>query len=169
MITPSPKPLPKQAKQNRSIKHRADSLEAECDQYWQQCVKLKALFRSEQSGIQAILINGNVDAIVGHHIYRKPNYHLRYSLDNGFCLLESEHDELHFEATGKEFEIRSIKLVGQERWNRLKLLKNDTSKVFLVQVREDLLKKRQELIERAMTMADTQLLKVFLKQIGVAQ
>jgi len=169
MITPSPKPAPRVRKSKKSIAHRSDSLEKEVDEIWSQCIKLRALFKSELSGVSGVIQNDRVEFLNSHHIAKKPNYHLRYSLDNGFCLLESEHEEFHFEATGKEFERRSIKLVGQERWDRLSLLKNDTLKPVLVYIKEDLLKKRQELIERAMKMADSNLLKVFLKQIGVAQ
>jgi hypothetical protein len=44
-----------------------------------------------------------IGGIQAHHIIKKPNYWLRYSLDNGICLPVYEHEDIHFEKSPKQF------------------------------------------------------------------
>lgn len=58
------------------------------DKLWMKAVKAMAGMRSE--------ISGGVDRLSGHHLLRKPNDWLRYSLRNGICLTMGEHADLHW-------------------------------------------------------------------------
>jgi hypothetical protein len=63
----------------------------ELDKLWQDCVKARAGWKSEISGLGKD--QGYV--IQGHHIFHKPNYRLRWSLEFGICLTKNEHMSYH--------------------------------------------------------------------------
>ncbi|MEA2036106.1 MAG: hypothetical protein U9O94_01255 [Nanoarchaeota archaeon] len=90
-----------------------------CDALWNKIIKLRAKKRSELSGLEGM--------IAAHHICGKSTYALRYSLDNGICLLNrSEHiygihsnDPMVVE----RFTARIKALRGQDIYERLEPLK----------------------------------------------
>ena len=105
----------------------AKSLKKQCDDLWYECVKLKAGYKSEISYKEGRQIGGEY-ILNAHHIARKPNYRLRYELDNGICLTSGEH---HFGIHGKDEEkyrdlIKQAK--GQDVYERMSLLRNAKSK-----------------------------------------
>lgn len=51
---------------------------------WSECVKARAGYKSEYSG-------KDQGPICSHHIFGKPNYSLRFDLDNGICITNGEH------------------------------------------------------------------------------
>lgn len=162
----APKPAPREKKKPKRLAVRRDSLEKECDELWSDCIKLRAGFKSELSNQPAWNFNGEkVGGIVGHHIIKKPNLWLRYSLDNGICVTDYEHDEIHFEKSPKQFMDEAEQLAGPERFYRLLQLKHDTTKPSLVAVKEDLIFTRNVLIEKLKESGDTYLLNVFLKTL----
>ena len=65
-------------------------LKKQCDKLWTECVKARAGYKSEVSGKEGKQIGGE-HVLHAHHIARKPNYRLRYELDNGICLTAWEH------------------------------------------------------------------------------
>ena len=68
------------------------------DLIWGKCIKARAEYISEISSDWGREIGGG-HILEAHHIANKPNYHLRYSLDNGICLTYKEH---RFEAHADE-------------------------------------------------------------------
>lgn len=164
----APKPPKREKKKKRSLKVRRDGLEKECDQLWTDCVYLNAGFKSEISGNVAWNDNGErIGGINAHHIIKKPNLWLRYSLDNGMCLMEFEHTDIHFEKTPKQFMDEAERIAGPERFLKLLHLKHDTTKPVMIAVREDLLFTRSVLIDKLKQSRDTYLLNVFLKQRNI--
>jgi hypothetical protein len=63
----------------------------ELDKLWQDCIKTRAGWKSEVSGLGKD--RGYV--IQGHHIFHKQNLRLRYSLEFGICLTKNEHMQYH--------------------------------------------------------------------------
>jgi len=115
------------------------------DLLWASVIKARAGNVSELSG------GGEHDLqqLESHHIANKPNYHLRYSLDNGICITYHEHRyEAHAdEAWGRSrlqaikgrtkkqnFKLKVIKLRGRNIYERLQAQGRLRTKVDLDEV-----------------------------------
>ncbi len=102
------------------------SFRKQLDGLWAEAVKLRAGYKSEISGTPGRQIGG--DAILdAHHIAKKPNYTLRYNLDNGICVTRGEHRSIH----GPDEEVwrRKIKHIrGENIYDELALLRYNTMK-----------------------------------------
>lgn len=146
-MIPSPKPGPRKKAQKKQLKSRRDSLEKECDEIWRDIIYMKAGFKSQLSGTMAVLENGRITGLNAHHIAKKPNYWLRYSLLNGFCCTPDEHSTFHFEKTPSQYEDGMKRLVGEICWFNLMEMKHDTAKAYLTAIKEDLLFQRRLFIQ----------------------
>ncbi len=97
------------------------------DQLWAECIKARAEYLSEISGKPGRQVAGE-HILNAHHIYGKPNYRLRFELDNGICITNGEHN---FDAHGTrsrqdEFEKKVKELRGQDIYKKLSALKHQT-------------------------------------------
>ena len=103
-------------------------LERECSALWAKAVKLRAGNRSEMSG--------KAEGLHAHHIAGKPNYRLRFELENGICLTAGEHFYVAHN-TGRYEQFRSfVRLLrGHDIFERLERLRYDQCKSDLVMVR----------------------------------
>jgi len=93
-------------------KYKPKSLKKQCDDLWIECIKARAGYKSEISGKKGRQIGG--EHILGsHHIFGKPNYRLRYDLDNGICLTNGGEHKFGVHNQGRkeafEKEIRKVK------------------------------------------------------------
>lgn len=71
----------------RKIK-KPKSLKKICDDLWSYAVKLRAGNKSE--------LSGQTENLQSHHLIQKTaGYRLRYELENGICLTQSEHFSWH--------------------------------------------------------------------------
>jgi hypothetical protein len=75
--------VPRKSVPKKIKKPTHKQLKAYLDQLWSLCVKVRAGFRSE--------LSGKTEALQSHHLLAKPNYVLRYSLDNGISVTSGEH------------------------------------------------------------------------------
>ena len=113
------------------------SLAKECEVLWKKCIKARCDGRSELSGMPTKVIHP-------HHIMHKPNYRLRFELDNGIALTAGEH---HFGAHGpnaEEFRDRLIERIGQDKYDWLKSLRHGAQKTDLYLVKLHLEEKLKE-------------------------
>ena len=118
---------------------------AECDKLWSEAVKLRAGYRSEYSGTRGTQIGGD-KVLNAHHILTKPNFTLRYSLENGICLTAGEH---HFIAHGNYKQAKKFRdFIGEERLQRLEDLLHVTVKADYKAKKEELYKFIKELKEK---------------------
>jgi len=102
--------------------HKA--LKKDCNELWAMIIKLRAGNKSELSG-QTGLLNA-------HHILGKPNYRLRYDLENGISLTHYEHFRIAHSAAKQEMFRKEIKrLRGQDIYERLEFLRRSNSKTDL--------------------------------------
>lgn len=83
---------------------------------WAKIIKHRAGWKSELSGSGGIMN--------AHHIARKPNYYLRFSLDNGICITQGEHKFGVHGERAEEYRAMIIQKIGQERWDRLHALRS---------------------------------------------
>ena len=104
------------------------------DDLWNLIIKTKAGFRSELSGREGKVIGGST-ILTAHHICGKPNYRLRYEIDNGICL---DNDGEHMFGVhnfnpeiAREHQDKIIAYIGEERYERLKTLKHRQKKADL--------------------------------------
>lgn len=103
---------------------KGKSLKKECDEIWSKIVKLKAGMKSE--------ISGKTESLHSHHIVGKPNYRLRYEIENGICLTAGEHFfGIHHTGRQKEYESKIKRVKGKDIYDRLEKLKGDNSKTNL--------------------------------------
>lgn len=107
------------AKHIRKIKSQP-GIKKQCDDLWIEIIKAKAGYKSEISG------RGRKEGIqiTSHHIAGKPNFYLRYLLENGICL--ENHEEHIFGVHNKFDPVKSnemtkkiIKKIGEERYEQL--------------------------------------------------
>jgi len=120
----------------------------ECDSLWSEIILRKAGFRSEISGLPGRQIdkdNGHI--LQAHHIARKPNYRLRYELENGIALTIGEHKRgIH--GTDEELYRERIKKVkGKDIYERMSLLRNSSSpslELIKIYLDDELLKMSEE-------------------------
>lgn len=91
-------------------------LEAECNKLWATAIKLRAGNKSEMSG--------KTEGLHAHHIAGKPNYRLRFELENGICLTSGEHFYIAHN-TGRQEKFKSFVRIlrGHDIYERLEALK----------------------------------------------
>jgi hypothetical protein len=115
-----------------ALKPNGKKLKKECDELWSLIIKEKVGYKSELSGTPGEISgkSGNLIGLSSHHIVHKPNYNLRYDLDNGIVLTAfKEHTNgVHSNdpVISREYSDKIINYIGQERWQRL-ILKRSTS------------------------------------------
>lgn len=68
----------------------AKNLTKKCDKIWKDIILKQAGYRSEVSGLLGRQKGGD-QILQAHHIVKKPNYCLRYMIENGICLTMGEH------------------------------------------------------------------------------
>lgn len=86
----------------------------ELHKLWADCVKARAGWRSEYSGKQG--------ALHAHHVHGKPNYRLRFELDNGVAITSGEHKFIaHLQGRAENFKqwAMRIRKFGNEKANLL--------------------------------------------------
>lgn len=112
-------------------------LEQDCNKLWACAVKLRAGNKSEMSG--------KTEGLHAHHIAGKPNYRLRFELENGICLTAGEHWYIAHN-TGRQEKFRSFVRIlrGYEIYERLEALKWDQNKTDLQMVKVYLQNKIKE-------------------------
>ena len=83
-----------------------------CTKLWADCVKAKAGWKSE--------LSGKSEGLHAHHLIGKPNYRLRFHIENGICLTAGEHFFVAHN-TGREadFKKRVRLLRGHDIFERL--------------------------------------------------
>ena len=106
------------------------TLKNKCEDVWKQIIKERAGFKSELSGAKGKVIGG--DAILhAHHIARKPNYRLRFELDNGICLTAWEHRYGIHGDHEEEYREKIKKVKGDDIYERMLMLKRINGKTDL--------------------------------------
>jgi hypothetical protein len=77
----------------------------ELHKLWADCVKARAGYKSEYSG--------KLGCLHAHHIHGKPNFRLRFELDNGVSLTSGEHKFIaHHTGRAYKFKQWAMKLRG---------------------------------------------------------
>ena len=122
------------SKPKRAIMSPKRALIGDLNRLWAEAVKARAGYKSEFSGRKAKGRN----YLNAHHILGKSTQGLRWSLDNGYCLLASEHVwGIHMASKESEYRDKIKEQRGSDIYERLKMLK---------QVKKiDLAVKKQEL------------------------
>jgi len=104
------------------------------DDLWNLIIKTKAGFKSELSGREGKVIGGNT-ILTAHHINGKPNFRLRYEINNGICIdNDGEHIfgvHNHNPEISGEYQDKIIDYIGKERYEFLKTLKHRQKKADL--------------------------------------
>ena len=107
---------------------RLKDLKKDCDKLWAEIIKKRAGYKSELSGKPGKQAGGD-NVLNAHHIFGKPNFRLRYELDNGICVTNGEHNfGIHNAGNAEEYREKIIRKIGIERWSRLAELKRDNGK-----------------------------------------
>jgi hypothetical protein len=108
------------------IQSKHKLLKAKCDKLWSEIVKIRAGYKSE--------LSGETESLQSHHVAKKPNYFLRYCLENGICLTKGEH--FYLAHGNKEEEFREIvkKLRGKDIYDKLRLMINNTCELKLIKI-----------------------------------
>ena len=114
---------------------KKESLKKQCDNLWIECVKARANYSSELSGVPGKKIGGSA-IITSHHIVGKSNYRLRYELENGICLENGKEHifGVHHKfnpSVSKEYQDKIIKKITQKKYDWLLTLRGDKSKIDL--------------------------------------
>jgi hypothetical protein len=109
-----------------------------CEDIWKACIKVRCKGFSELS-------DKPIPCIHPHHIMHKPNYRLRFELENGIALSPYEHKFMAHGLRQEEFRELLIKKIGQEKFDWLKSLRNDCQKTDIKAVEIYLRNKLEEL------------------------
>ena len=118
------------------------SLKKQCDMLWAKCVKAKAGYMSEFSK--------KTERLHAHHIIGKPNYRLRYEIENGVCLTSGEHIfGVHHAGRAERYRAMIQALRGDDIFERLSILRNELCKTKLQDVKPYLEAKLKEYEELA--------------------
>lgn len=116
------------------------NLKKDCDGLWAKIVKLKAGNKSEYSG--------KTDSLNAHHVFGKPNFRLRYELDNGVCLTNGEHFYIaHIQGRKHLIEELIRNKLGKKRYQELEAMCSGSYKSFLPAIKimlENELKKLED-------------------------
>jgi len=108
----------KKPKRPPKIKKRSTSQRKhDLHEMWARIIKHRAGWKSELSGATGILN--------AHHIARKPNYYLRFSLENGICITQGEHKFGVHGEKAEEYRAMIIAKIGQDRWDWLQGLRRN--------------------------------------------
>lgn len=108
------------------------------DSLWAMAVKKRAGNVSE--------ISGKTGSLHAHHIVGKPNYRLRYELDNGICLTAGEHFfTAHNAGRVEDFRKKVMALRGKDIFERLSQLKWDQCKTDMLVINAYLKQKIKEM------------------------
>lgn len=117
-------------------------LAKECYDLWVKYVKERSGWKSELSGQPGVIgKSGKITGLNAHHIAGKSNYWLRFEPDNGINLSSYEHIHgvhSHDPLVSHSFMNRIIKLIGQERWDKLQALRHKPGQPDLYEVKERL-------------------------------
>lgn len=93
---------------------------------WTECIKERAKYSSELSGIKGIKVGG-MAILAAHHILGKDTNRLRYSLDNGICLVNGREHIFGIHNTNpaiaSEYFDRIVFVIGEKRYKKIMLLK----------------------------------------------
>jgi len=112
------------------------SLKQQCDDLWKLLIKMRACYKSELSQKEGRQIQGE-HILHAHHLAYKPNYRLRYDLDNGICLTAGEHHfQAHHPGRKSKFEEKVKAIRGPDIFDKLEELKisNGKSDLTLVKI-----------------------------------
>ncbi len=92
---------------------------------WTDCIKARAKYQSELSGVKGIKAGG-LAIITAHHILGKDTNRLRYSLDNGVCLVNGKEHIFGVHNTNpviaSEYFDRIISSIGEKRYKKIRML-----------------------------------------------
>jgi len=119
-----------------------------CERLWKEIVLLRTGYKSELSGKPGKQIDpGNGHVLHSHHILRKPNYRLRFGLENGICLTAWEHTRGIHGALEEEYRRMIMAKRGADIYDKLYLFKKSTcdlnlTKLYLEQELAKLKEKR---------------------------
>jgi len=140
------------------LKHK--DLVKETEEIWKLCVKARAGWKSE--------ISGGTSGLSPHHILEKPNYPLRFLLENGIACTNGEHQDAHSIARRERFEERVKRLRGADIYDKLRMVKNmPTGKTDLYATRFYLFGKLKEFIKKnGVSGASEYNLKLLVKYLG---
>jgi hypothetical protein len=120
-------------------KKKKPNLRKKSDELWRDILLLKANYKSEISG-KLCKKHGGDSILQAHHICRKPNYALRYDLENGIVMTMGEHKfGIHGERE-EWFRNRIKEVKGQDIYERLMQKKNETGSKAIVEYYEELKK-----------------------------
>jgi hypothetical protein len=108
------------------MKSEHKKLVKKLDKLWSEIIKLRAGMQSE--------LTGKTISLDSHHIYRKPNYALRYSLDNGICLTSYEHRYGIHGAHEEEYREKIKAVKGNDIYEKLRLMRNTTVDLKLIEI-----------------------------------
>ena len=116
------------------------SLKKICDELWAKVIKAKAGYKSE--------LSGKTESLHAHHIAGKPNYRLRYEIENGICLTAGEHFfGIHHQGRQKDYEARIKAVRGEDIYERLEKLKSESKTKNLKLVKIYLESELKEILE----------------------
>ena len=116
-------------------------LKKECDNLYREVALKRAGYKSELSGKEGRQIGGEHILHV-HHICRKPNYRLRFELDNAIVLTAWEHRYGIHGDHEEEYRQWIKKVRGDDIYDRLSLLRHEPKtdlklvKIYLQQKKE---------------------------------
>ena len=97
-------------KLNKKSAHK--QLFNELEKLWSECIKARAHYKSE--------LSGKTERLNSHHLIGKPNYLLRFSLENGICITSGEHTfGFHNEGRRRQFERRVKTIRGEDVYDKL--------------------------------------------------
>jgi len=105
-----------------------------CERLWREIIFLRAGYRSELSGKPGHQFMKGGTVLHPHHILRKPNYCLRFSLDNGICLTEWEHSRGIHGKHEEKYRRLIIEKRGADIYDRLYLMKQNTTDLYLTRL-----------------------------------
>ena len=103
------------------------SLKSQCNDLWTECIKARAGYTSELSGVKGKKVGG-LAIITAHHILGKANNRLRFELENGICLINGKEHifGVHNNSPliSKKYQDLIIKKIGKKRYEYLQSLVN---------------------------------------------
>ena len=106
-------------------KYKRKSLRKQCDELWTECIKERAKYQSELSGVKGIKAGG-LAITAAHHILGKSTNRLRYSLANGICLVNGKEHIFGVHNTNpaiaSECFDRIVSSIGDKRYKKIKML-----------------------------------------------
>ncbi len=95
------------------------------DALWIACIKERAKYSSELSGVKGIKAGG-LAILAAHHILGKNTNRLRYSLSNGICLVNGREHIYGIHNTNpaiaSEYFDRIVSSIGDKRYKKIKML-----------------------------------------------